>query len=615
MVWQNRSIVLLLAVVTSAASDLTPRARADEEIQARQAADTDSAPPSTDPDAAQAAAKCIEAGRAAHAASDLEQAIAKFGEALRLAPSPQAYGLRGRAYAEHGDDSQAWSDFDRAIELDPTQAEAFAARSWLRAMRGEYEQGFADVNEAIRLDPKRAEAYVTRAALFRYTARKELSDADDRSAKRIDPTALEFRLPKGIFWGDPRRDARAIVAKCDEAIKGNERNFAAYMNRGFAHYLLGEHQQSIDDYTAALLLNPTYSQAYNYRATSYMRLLNHAQAIADLSQAIHFDPGFKWPYINRAAAWRALGLSGPALEDVSKALVVDPRFNYALRYRMILYIERRNFDAALTDANALLAIQPEDWSYSFWAYYHRAQCWLERMDYAAAISDLDEIVRRTPNDAQFYAARAWVYFKWGKIEEAVAEDAAARRLDPRYGRDYQALAGTDRASQNRSPLLPTKLPAAGEAEAAVDKAIREYRAHPDSDDRLVCRAIDQRLQAGQGRLPVRYLEKLLRSAPDDRATAMAVAVCLGIGYPDDPPLSVARLQLELLDSPHEPVRSRAAESVAWRASTQNLTDSMAELLAPGVKMALEAEKTPDVRKGLSAADAALKTLADGKPKP
>jgi hypothetical protein len=50
-----------------------PRAKADEENQTRQAVGPAPASPSTDPDAAQAAAKCVEAGRAAYAASDLEQ--------------------------------------------------------------------------------------------------------------------------------------------------------------------------------------------------------------------------------------------------------------------------------------------------------------------------------------------------------------------------------------------------------------------------------------------------------------------------------------------------------------------------------------------------------------
>ena len=315
-------------------------------------------------------------------------------------------------------------------------------------MRGEYEQGFADSNEAIRLNPKHVDAFVNRAALYRYTGRKDLGQIDDLAAKHIEPTALDFRLPRGIFWGEERRDARAIVAKCDEAIRANDRNFAAYMNRGFAHYLLNDHQKSVEDYTAALGLNPTYSQGYNYRGIAFMRLQKNDRAMIDLTKAIDFDPGFKWPYINRGAVWKEKGDTDLALKDINKALELDPRFNHALRNRMALYFEQRNFDAAIADASALVALHSEDWNYSVPGYGCRAQCWFERADYAAAIGDLDEVVRRVPNEARYYALRAWVYYKWGKIEKAVAEDAEARRLDPWYARDYRALAEADRAKQN-----------------------------------------------------------------------------------------------------------------------------------------------------------------------
>jgi tetratricopeptide (TPR) repeat protein len=446
MGWQLKTIVLLLCLV-AAATNSASRAEVQEADPTSRPTDAEPASPPADAEAAKAAAKRIEAGRAAYAACDLEQAIADFSEALRVAPTAQAYALRGRAHAENGNDSQAWFDFDRAIELDPAQADAFAGRGWLHAMRGEYEPGFAATNEAIRLDPKHGDAYINRAALYRYTGRKDLGQIDDRTARHLDPTALDFRLPKGIFWGEERRDPRQIVAKCDEALRANERNFAAHMNRGFAHYLLNEHQESVEDYTAALHINPTYSQGYNYRGLAYMRLGKNDQAMVDLTKAIRFDPGFKWPYINRGSI---LSATDPklALNDLNKALELDPRFNHALRNRMALYFEQRNFDAAIADASALVALTPEDWNYSITGYVCRAQCWLEREDYAAAMADLDETVRRKPSDAKLHAMRAWVYYKWGKLEQAIAEDAEARRLDPRYGRDYRALAEADRDKQN-----------------------------------------------------------------------------------------------------------------------------------------------------------------------
>src|SRR5207249_1915716 len=122
-----------------ATSDFALRAKGQQAGVARQLTEADSTSEPPPAEAFQSAAKRIEAGRAARMGCDLEQAIVDFSEAIRLAPSAPAYALRGRTYAEHGDDPQAWADFARAIALDPNQADAFASRGWLHAMRGEYE--------------------------------------------------------------------------------------------------------------------------------------------------------------------------------------------------------------------------------------------------------------------------------------------------------------------------------------------------------------------------------------------------------------------------------------------------------------------------------------------
>ena len=606
--WRNGLVLVLLAFAVS-------RASGQEERQGCPPTDVDpSKAPSANAEVAETVAAQIEAGKVARAACDLEKAIAAFSEALRVAPNAQVYALRGRVHAEHGDDQQAWADFKRAIELDPKQAEAFAGRGWLHAMRGEYDPAVVDSTEAIRLDPKCVDAYVDRAFVYQSTERQGLADADIRTAQEINSKALEFCLPKGVQWSDPRPDARQIVARCDEALKINDRNFTAYLNRGFAHYLLAQHEKSIEDYTAALQINPTYSQGYNYRGLSHFALNNLARAIVDFSASIHFDPTFKWPYVNRAASWVSLGHSDHALEDLDKAIEIDPQFKHALRNRLGIHVNDHRFDVAILDANSLIAIQPEEWKFSLPAYAYRARCWLGRGDYEASIRDLDVIIRRMPNEAMYYAWRAWVYFLWDKLEQAVADDAAARQIDPRFGRDYRALADARRnAKKDISP--PTELPAVGAAEAAIAEAIREYRVHPETEDWPARVVVDKRLTDGAGRLPVRYLEKLLRSAPDDRETGMAVANCLGLGYPDDPPLTVAKLLVELLDSPEGRVRYRAADAIARRAEDRSLTAAMANVLASSVWLAQSAEQKPVIAEALANAAEALKEFAKANPQP
>src|SRR5450755_2574949 len=57
------------------------------------------------------------------------EAIASFERAIRVNPNnANAYLYRGIAYRSRGEYEQALSDFDRAIELDPNNAEAYNNR-------------------------------------------------------------------------------------------------------------------------------------------------------------------------------------------------------------------------------------------------------------------------------------------------------------------------------------------------------------------------------------------------------------------------------------------------------------------------------------------------------
>ena len=55
---------------------------------------------------------------------------------------------RGRGYHKGGDLDRAIADYDRAIELNPSLAEAYHSRGVAHASKGEYDLAFADFNRA-----------------------------------------------------------------------------------------------------------------------------------------------------------------------------------------------------------------------------------------------------------------------------------------------------------------------------------------------------------------------------------------------------------------------------------------------------------------------------------
>jgi tetratricopeptide (TPR) repeat protein len=85
------------------------------------------------------------------------EAIKDFNKAIELNPEDaNAYFNRGGAYRDTGNYGQAVKDFTRAIELSPKDADAYDNRGIAYDLKGEYAQALKDYNRSIELNPESA---------------------------------------------------------------------------------------------------------------------------------------------------------------------------------------------------------------------------------------------------------------------------------------------------------------------------------------------------------------------------------------------------------------------------------------------------------------------------
>jgi tetratricopeptide (TPR) repeat protein len=88
-----------------------------------------------------------------------DQAIAEFNKALELNPrNAEAYSCRGSAYLKRGRVDLAMADINKALEVNPREAMAYKGRAELHLMKSEFDQAWEDVNQAqrlgLRVDPE-----------------------------------------------------------------------------------------------------------------------------------------------------------------------------------------------------------------------------------------------------------------------------------------------------------------------------------------------------------------------------------------------------------------------------------------------------------------------------
>ncbi|MGB6873762.1 MAG: tetratricopeptide repeat protein [Dehalococcoidia bacterium] len=87
----------------------------------------------------------------------------EFNKAIELNPdNADAYYKRGDAYSEIGDYDKAIADYNEAIELNPSDALAYFNRGYAYGEIGDYEKAIVDYSKAIELNPSDALAYYNR---------------------------------------------------------------------------------------------------------------------------------------------------------------------------------------------------------------------------------------------------------------------------------------------------------------------------------------------------------------------------------------------------------------------------------------------------------------------
>ena len=73
-------------------------------------------------------------------------------------------------------------DFDRAIAIDPKNANAYTQRGSLHQLLGEIDRAIADLTKAIALNPNNAEAYLNRGFALQKKDEPDRAIADFRKA-------------------------------------------------------------------------------------------------------------------------------------------------------------------------------------------------------------------------------------------------------------------------------------------------------------------------------------------------------------------------------------------------------------------------------------------------
>jgi tetratricopeptide (TPR) repeat protein len=102
-----------------------------------------------------------------HRQKSYNEALAELDKAIEIDPrNAEAYYWRGRTLVNLGRLDQGEGDFKTAVKFKPDYAEAYDNLGWLASKQGRVEEGIAYLTKSVEFKPENAWAFYNRSRLF-----------------------------------------------------------------------------------------------------------------------------------------------------------------------------------------------------------------------------------------------------------------------------------------------------------------------------------------------------------------------------------------------------------------------------------------------------------------
>lgn len=290
-----------------------------------------------------------------------DRALTDYGTAIRLDPqSPFAYLGRGTLLASRGRNYlRAIDDFNRTLQIAPTNVTALIARGDAWSGLGEFGPALADLNRAIELAPGSAPALVARGLVRARQGNSKLALMDYTAALAIAPRYSFALSNRAAIYAEDGRYGLA-VRDLDVAIEIDNRNPFAFYNRGYARFALGDYTAAIADYEAALRLDDKMGLAHlNLCLTRVVAGLAGDSDLGACDTALTLMPLSLEVRETRGFVFLKLGEPTKALKEYAAVLEIDPNRALALYGRGLAECRLGKTATGERDKAAAMAIAPD----------------------------------------------------------------------------------------------------------------------------------------------------------------------------------------------------------------------------------------------------------------
>ena len=253
-------------------------------------------------------------------ASEAVRAAAPAVDPIQRAAAQKAYD-DGAALLRLNRIERAQETLERAISLDPNNADAYNAQGVIATKAKKFDEALSFYKKAVSIDPDTAGYHINLAITYHLMGLKTDAVRAYTRAVQLDP---DYRGQLDVITGGkplPDLGPPPVATSTVDPIKKLTAEKA--YDDGAAFLRLNAADKALDAFNRSLSFNPNNSDALNGSGVIATRERNYQKALDLYSKAIAIDPNNAGYRINQAITYHLLGRKDDALKAYRKAVQLD----------------------------------------------------------------------------------------------------------------------------------------------------------------------------------------------------------------------------------------------------------------------------------------------------
>ena len=247
------------------------------------------------------------------------------------------YLLLGNSYLERKKYKKALESFNKVIELDSNNKEAYYNKGYLYIALKKYEKALESFNKVIELDPNNKESYNAKGCVKIYLKKYKEALENFNKVIELDPRYVDSYYNRGRLYFTNFKEYEEALPDFNKVIILKPDYKEAYNSRGILYTKLEKYKEALQDYNKGIELAPDCEVFYFNRGSLYIELKRYEKALKDYNKVIEINPNNKEAYYNRGYLYIALEKYKEALENFNKAIEINKGYKRAYNSRGILY--------------------------------------------------------------------------------------------------------------------------------------------------------------------------------------------------------------------------------------------------------------------------------------